>query len=137
VLRSEGIASAVPSNDAMALRAAIRALADEPEDAHARGLRGRRFVRARCVTSVSMEPLLSWANGPHRAPAREARAPLEWPPGLASGLRQHAITLRTHLATGGPGSAVAAVGRFAVRRLINGATRAAERLSAPASAPEE
>lgn len=136
-LREQGIVSAVPSGDAMALRAAIRALADEPEDALARGLRGRRYVRERCVSAVSMEPLLAWAAGPHRAPAREARAPLEWPPGLASGLRQHAITLRTHLATGGPGSAVAAVGRFAVRRLVNGAARAAERLGAPPSASEE
>lgn len=133
-LRDEGIAAAVPLGAALQLRDAIRRLVDDPEDALSRGLRGRRYARERCVSAAAMRPMLAWASEPFRAPALEARIELDRFPGP---LRRHAANLRTQLANGGVGPTLKAARRFAMRRLMNSAARAVDRLGqAPGGAPE-
>ncbi len=127
-LEAAGAAHRTPVGRVIALRDAIRRLVDDPEEALTMGLRGRRHVRDARLPAVGLAPLLSWAQAPRRAPAREARVTLDRHPGP---LQQHAATMRAHLANGGAAGAVAAVGRFAARRLGQRALRTIDRMAEP------
>ncbi|MFK7989415.1 MAG: glycosyltransferase [Sandaracinaceae bacterium] len=127
-LASIGAAITVPPGAVLGLRDGVRRLMDEPEDALARGLSGRRHARAHRLTDHTLSPLLIWARQPHRAPGGEERATLDWQP---STLRRHAATLRGHLANEGPAGTIAVAGRFVARRLGQGVVSTVDRMAEP------
>ncbi len=127
-LEAAGIAVTAPCGDTLGLRDAIRRLLTDPKEALERSQRGRRFVREHYRARLGLEPLLSWVQAPERAPAGEARIDLEWKSSAAGTLRRQATLLRSHWVERGPASTLTAAGRFAIRRLANGAARMVDRI---------
>ena len=126
-LERRGVALTAPCDDPEALKDAIIALYDDPNDARERGIRGRMFAHAELRAGLQLAPVAEWAAAPARAPDGENRVALDWRPGTLASLRRQANLLRSHLREQGPRATIADVGRFALRRLRHRAERVAER----------
>jgi glycosyltransferase involved in cell wall biosynthesis len=122
------IAISAPCGDATAIKNAILSLYEDPHEAYERGERGRVYAREHLRAQIQLAPLLAWAQDPRRAPDGEHHIAMRWRPGASVTLLQHANLVRTALRERGVRDTALQVGRFALRRLRNGAEGAAERL---------
>ncbi|MGE0784345.1 MAG: hypothetical protein AB7S26_01555 [Sandaracinaceae bacterium] len=124
-----GVARGTPCSDLTTLRFVIEQCMEDPDDLVARGIQARRFVRERVKPELCFAPIIELVSAPRRAPGGERRIDIEWPPGPVTTLHRQALELRARLTREGARQTLSAAGRFAMRRLTNGAARAIEELA--------